>query len=58
MTYRLAVAFAIALLAAPPALAQMEPSWELELGGGWFQDNPLGVADIGGIASGPSVDLA
>ena len=58
MTHRLAVAFAIALLAASPALAQMEPSRELELGGGWFQDNPLDLDDIGGIASGPSVDLA
>ena len=58
MTYRLAAAFAIALLAAPPALAQMEPSRELELGVGWFQENPLGIEDIGGIASGPSVDLA
>ena len=58
MTDRLAVAFAVALLAAPPALAQMEPSRELEFGGGWFQDNPLDVDDISVVASGPSVDLA
>ena len=58
MTYRLAAAFAVALLAAPPALAQTEPSRELELGGGWFQDNPLDVDDISVVASGPSIDLA
>ena len=59
MTYRLAVAFAIALLVGSPALAQqMEPGWELELGGGWFQDNPLDVDDIDASPSGPSVDLA
>ncbi len=58
MTHRLASAFAVVLLAASPALAQMEPSRELELGGGWFQDNPLDVDDIGVVPSGPSVDLA
>ena len=30
-----------AVLAGSPALEQMEPGWELELGGGRFQDNPL-----------------
>ena len=58
MTHRLASTFAVVLLAASPALAQMEPSRELELGGGWFQDNPLDVDDIGVVPSGPSVDLA
>ena len=47
-----------ALLAGSPALAQMEPGWELELSGGWFQDNPLDVDDINVPSSGPSVDLA
>ena len=58
MTYRLAIGFAIAVLAASPARAQMEPARELELGGGWFQDNPLNVDDIAVVSSGPSVDLA
>ena len=58
MTHRLASALAVVLLAASPALAQMEASRELELGGGWFQDNPLDVDDIGVVPSGPSVDLA
>ena len=58
MTHRLAVAFAVALLAASPALGQMEPGRELELGGGWFQYNPLDVDDFGGRAGFPSVDLA
>ena len=58
MTHRLASAFAVVLLVASPALAQMQPGRELELGGGWFQDNPLDVDDIRVVASGPSVDLA
>ena len=58
MIHRLAIGFAIAVLAASPALAQMELARELELGGGWFQDNPLNVDDIDVVASGPSVDLA
>ena len=56
MTYRLAAAFAIALLTALPALAQMEPSRELELGGGWFKS--LDIHDLGDGSSSPSVDLA
>ena len=58
MTHRPAIAFATALMAASPALAQTEPGRELEFGGGWFQDNPLDVADISVVPSGPSVDLA
>ena len=51
MVHRLALASAIALLAAAPALAQ-----ELEVGGGWFQPNPLGGGWEG--PKGPSLDLA
>ena len=58
MTFRLAAAFAAALLAAPSTAAQTQPGRELELGGGWFQDNPLDVDDIDVAASGPSVHLA
>lgn len=32
MTHRLAIGFTVAVLAASPALAQMEPAQELELG--------------------------
>lgn len=46
------------LLAATPALAQMEPGRELELGGGWFQFDPLDIGDLGGRWGGPSIDLA
>ncbi len=49
----LATASALALLAAPPALAQAA----LEIGGGWFQSNPLGISDLSG-PTGPTVDLA
>ena len=56
MTHRLAVAFAVALLAASPALGQMEPGRELELGGGWFKS--LDIHDLSHGWSSPSVDLA
>ncbi len=39
---RAAVAFTIILLAASPAVSQMEPGRELELGGGWMQFKPAG----------------
>ena len=58
MTHRLTIAFAAALLTVSPAPAQLEPGRELELGGGWFQDNPLNVDDIGVFPSGPSIDFA
>ena len=51
MTHRLATASAIILLAAAPVLAQ-----DLEVGGGWFQPNPLGGGWEG--PNGPSLDLA
>ena len=58
MIYRLAIVFAVALLAATTVLAQ-ERGRELELGGGWFQFNPLGIGDLGfNGPSGPSVNLA
>ena len=40
MVQRLATAFAVVLLATTPVLAQALGR-ELELGGGWFQFNPL-----------------
>ena len=55
MTDRFVIAFAVVLLAATPALAQ--PDRELEVGGGWFQWNPLGIDDISVLPSGPSVSL-
>lgn len=58
MNHRLAIALAIILPAASPAPAQMEPGRELEVGGGWFQFNPLGIDDINVFPSGPSVNLA
>ena len=58
MTDRLAVTFAIALLAASPVRAQTEVSRELELGVGWFQDDPLDYWDVQTTASGPSVNVA
>lgn len=57
MTRRLAIVFAVVLLEATPALAQ-EPGRELEVGGGWFQWNPLGIDDIVVFPSGPSANLA
>ena len=58
MIHRLAIVFAVALLAATTVLAQ-ERGRELELGGGWFQFNPLGIGDLGfNGPSGPSVNLA
>ena len=57
MVQRLATAFAVVLLATTPVLAQALGR-ELELGGGWFQFNPLSIADWGGMPSGPSVNLA
>ena len=56
MVHRLAIAFTVLLLATTPALAQ-RPGWQLELGGGWFQFNPLDIDDIYGFPSGPSVHL-
>ena len=57
MAYRLAIAFAVVLLATSPVLAQ-ESGQELELGGGWFQTNPFdGIYDLSG-PSGPSANFA
>ena len=48
----------VLVLTATPALAQIEPQREWELGVGWFQDNPLDVDDIHIAGSGPTVELA
>lgn len=60
--HRPATATAIIILITAPALALTHPdsdqpdrSTELELGGGWMLDDPLGIPDLEGMA-GPTID--
>ena len=51
-THRLAITLAVVLLAATPVLgASAEPDRELEVGGGWFQFDPLDIDDFGSYQS-------